>query len=160
MRLRTYLIAGGAGILALSGTMAFGPMGWLRSHLAPLTQPVAEAFAAKGTTAADDVAGGLREQVAKLGAENAEMRIRLSEYAQIQGEGKVPAERVVIARGRIIGRTRRSGRRYLELDIGNRSALSVQNVRSSGQVSLKFKSASLSSTKSSRKAESVSLICR
>ena len=118
MRLRTYLIAAGAGILALTGTMAVGPLGWLRSHMSPLTQPLSEAFAAKGTTAADDVAGVLREQVARLGAENAEMRIRLSEYAQIQGEGKVPAERVVIARGRIIGRTRRSGRRYLELDIG------------------------------------------
>lgn len=118
MRLRTYLIAGGAGILALSGAFAWGPLGWLRTRLAPLTQPVAEVFAAKGTTAADDVAGALREQVAKLGADNAEMRTRLGEYAQIQGEGKVPAERVVIARGRIISRTRRSGRRYLELDIG------------------------------------------
>ena len=118
MRLRTYLIAAGAGILALTGTMAAGPLGWLRAHLAPISQPLAEAFSAKGTTAAEDVAGVLLEQVAKLGAENAEMRTRLAEYAQIQGEGKVPADRVVIARGRIIGRTRRSGRRYLELDIG------------------------------------------
>ena len=118
MRLRTYLLAGGAGILALSGAMALGPLGWVRAHLAPITQPVAAAFALKGATAADDVAGALREQLAKLGGENAEMRARLSEYSQIQGEGKVSAERVVIARGRIIGRTRRSGRRYLELDIG------------------------------------------
>lgn len=118
MRLRAYLIAGGAGILALSGAMTLGPLGWARSHLAVVTQPVAAALSLTGLSAADDVAGTLREQVAKLGAENAELRARLDEYAQIQGEGKVPAERVVIARGRIIGRTRRSGRRYLELDIG------------------------------------------
>lgn len=118
MRLSTYLIAAGAGIVALSGTTTWGPLGWMRTHLAPLTQPVSEALAAEGTTAADDVAGALLEQVAKLGAENAELRTRLGEYAQIQGEGKVPADRVVVARGRIISRTRRSGRRYMELDIG------------------------------------------
>lgn len=118
MRLRTYLLAGGAGILAVSEAMSVGPLGWVRSHVASVTQPVAEALAPTGMTAGDDVAGSLREQVARLGAENAELRTRLGEYAHIQGEGKVPADRVVIARGRIIGRTRRSGRRYLELDIG------------------------------------------
>ena len=109
MRLRTYLLAGGAGIVALSGAISLGPLGWLRAHLAPLTQPVATALAPRGATAADDVAGALHEQIAKLGAQNAEMRARLSEYAQIQGEGKASPERVVVAR---------SGRRYLELDIG------------------------------------------
>ncbi len=118
MHRRTYLIVGGASVLVLFSAAALGPLGWLRSRLAPLMQPVASAFSARGLVAADDPAATWREQVAKLAADNTELRARLSEYGQIQGEGKIPVERVVVARGQIIGRTRRSGRRYLELDIG------------------------------------------
>ncbi len=118
MRRRTYLIVGGACVLVVFSAAALGPLGWVRSRLAPLMQPVASALSARGVVAADDPVATWREQVAKLAADNTELRARLSEYGQIQGEGKIPAERVVVARGQIIGRTRRSGRRYLELDIG------------------------------------------
>ncbi len=118
MRVRTYVIAGVAGAVALLGSTALAPLAWMRGHLAPLLQPVAAALAPTGTAAADDVLETMHTQIAKLAADNAELRARLEDYTHIQGEGKVPAERVVVARGRVIGRTRRSGRRYLELDIG------------------------------------------
>lgn len=61
----------------------------------------------------------LQDQVAKLSAENVLMRARLDQYARIAGEGGFPPERVVVARGRIVGRTTRTGRRFLELDVGS-----------------------------------------
>lgn len=118
MRVRTYVIAGFAWLAALLGATALAPLAWVRTRVAPLLQPVAAALAPTGTAAADDVRESLQTQIAKLAADNTELRARLEDYTQISGEGKVPAERVVVARGRVIGRTRRSGRRYLELDIG------------------------------------------
>ncbi len=59
-----------------------------------------------------------QEQVIQLNAENVLLRTRLAEYLAIRGEGGLPPEQVVVVRARIIGRTQRLGRRYLELDAG------------------------------------------
>jgi rod shape-determining protein MreC len=61
----------------------------------------------------------LQVLAARLNAENVLLRARLDQYAQIRGEGSFPPERIVVARGRVVGRTTRAGRRFLELDIGS-----------------------------------------
>ncbi len=113
MRRTTAIVAGLAAVLVV-----VGPLAWLRGWLAPMVRAATATLAPDGRTSADAPDEVLREQVAHLGAENAVLRARLADYAAIQGEGGVPPERVVVARGRIIARTRRAGRRYLELDVG------------------------------------------
>lgn len=113
MRRTTAIVAGLAAVLVV-----VGPLAWLRGWLAPMVGAATATLAPDGRTSADAPDEVLREQVAHLGAENAVLRSRLADYAAIQGEGGVPPERVVVARGRIIARTRRAGRRYLELDVG------------------------------------------
>lgn len=68
--------------------------------------------------ARDDRHGG-EARIVALEAENAMLRARLDQYAAIAGEGGFPPERVVLARGRVVARTLRSGRRYSELDVGS-----------------------------------------
>lgn len=60
----------------------------------------------------------LRERVIRLNVENVVLRRRLGEYQQIEGDGHLPPAQVVVARGRIIARTQRPGRRFCELDVG------------------------------------------
>jgi rod shape-determining protein MreC len=59
-----------------------------------------------------------REQLVEVNAENVLLRTRLGEYLSIRGEGGIPPEQVVVVRARIIGRTQRQGRRFIELDAG------------------------------------------
>jgi cell shape-determining protein MreC len=59
-----------------------------------------------------------RERMIRLNAENVLLRRRLGEYAEIVGEGRVAPDQVVVARGQIVARTVRQGRRYCELDVG------------------------------------------
>ncbi|MBA3683944.1 MAG: hypothetical protein H0W72_01710 [Planctomycetes bacterium] len=59
-----------------------------------------------------------REQVARLTAENIVLRRRLDDYQAIQGEGKLGPSQVVVARGQVVARTLRQGRRFCELDVG------------------------------------------
>jgi cell shape-determining protein MreC len=61
---------------------------------------------------------GLQERVIRLNVENVVLRRRLAEYQQIEGEGHLPPAQAVAARGRIIARTERQGRRFCELDVG------------------------------------------
>jgi cell shape-determining protein MreC len=68
--------------------------------------------------AAASAAEQLREQVARMTAENVVLRRRLDEYAAIQGEGKVGPRQAVVARGQVVARTLRQGRRFCELDVG------------------------------------------
>lgn len=97
-------------ILAAGGAAAFwGRPGWLLTPWQRAVAPSPEQHEALRL---------LQDQVAKLSAENALLRSRLAQYASITGEGGFPAERVVVARGRIVGRTARTGRRFLELDVG------------------------------------------
>jgi cell shape-determining protein MreC len=104
--------------VAVAGVAMLGPLAWVRGWLEPVLAPLATALSPPGDLALSDPAGVLREQVARLAAENAELRERLSEFQAIQGEGGIPPARLVVARGRIIARTRRTGRRFLELDVG------------------------------------------
>ena len=113
MRLRTAVVAAVVGVLAV-----LGPLAWLRGWTAPVVGTLAGAVSPAGVTSADEPGAVLREQVVRLGAENAVLRGRLAEYASIEGEGKATPERVVVARGRVIGRTRRASRRFIELDVG------------------------------------------
>jgi cell shape-determining protein MreC len=59
-----------------------------------------------------------REQMLRLGTENTLLRTRLAEYEAIRGEGGLDPQQAVVVRARIVGRTVRSGRRYVELDAG------------------------------------------
>ena len=113
MRLRTAIVAALVGVVAV-----LAPLAWLRGWTAPVIGILAGSLAPAGRTAADEPEAVLREQVVRLGAENAVLRGRLADYAAIEGEGRATPERVVVARGRIIGRTRRASRRYIELDVG------------------------------------------
>jgi len=70
-------------------------------------------------SAADaDAQTQMQERVIRLNVENVLLRRRLNEYRQIEGDGHVPPAQVVVARGRIVARTQRPGRRFCELDIG------------------------------------------
>ena len=109
MRLRLFLLLGAA--------LALGLTGWLtRWGGAPWLEELAAVFAPEGVP--PEEFARLQDQVARLGAENVLLRGRLGQYDGIKGEGQVPPERVVVARGRIISRSIRAGRRYAELDIG------------------------------------------
>ena len=111
--MRVVLIAAG-----VAGVLLLGPLAWLRGWLAPAIAMAAGALAPTGQPAAEVPDAVLREQVAHLGSENTMLRARLADYAAISGEGRVDPAAAVVARGRIISRTRRVARRYLELDVG------------------------------------------
>jgi cell shape-determining protein MreC len=97
-------------VLALGGAAAlWGRPGWL---LTPWQRALAP------SEAAHDAVRALRERAAHLEAENGLLRERLRQYAAIAGETGQPPERTVVARGTVVGRTARSGRRFLELDVG------------------------------------------
>lgn len=97
-------------VLALGGSAAlWGRPGWLLTPWQRLLAPSADRHEALRE---------LQQQLDHLSAENALLRQRLGQYAAITGEGGFPPERVVVARGRVVGRTVRSGRRFLDLDVG------------------------------------------
>ena len=97
-------------VLAVGGAAAlWGRPGWLLTPWQRAVAPSGEQHSALRT---------LQDQVARLSAENALLHARLKQYASITGEGGFPPERVVVARGRIVARTTRTGRRFLELDAG------------------------------------------
>ncbi len=60
----------------------------------------------------------IQERMIRLNVENVVLRRRLAEYQQIEGEGRLPPAQSVVARGRIVARTQRQGRRFCELDVG------------------------------------------
>lgn len=104
------LIGLATAVLAAGGAAAlWGRPGWLLTPMQRAVAPSGEQH---------DALKILQDQVAKLTAENALLRARLKQYASITGEGGFPPERVVVARGRIVGRTARAGRRFFELDTG------------------------------------------
>jgi cell shape-determining protein MreC len=101
-----------AGTLAL----ALGGSAWLTGRPAFLLSPWQRLWAPPPPPA--DQVQLLTEQITRLNAENVILRTRLDQYRRIQGEGGYPPEQVVVARGRVVARTARSGRRYCELDVG------------------------------------------
>lgn len=104
------ILAIATAVLALGASAAlWGSPGWLLTPWQRLLSPGG---------VRQDALKDLQAQVARLSAENALLRARLRQYAAVVGEGGFPPERVVVARGRIVGRTARAGRRYVELDVG------------------------------------------
>ena len=109
MRLRLFLLIGSALVLGATGWLTrWGGGIWLGE--------LASSFAPEGAPPEDFAR--LQDQVARLSGENVLLRGRLGQYENIKGEGQTPPERVVVARGRIISRSIRAGRRYAELDLG------------------------------------------
>lgn len=104
----------GTAAFALAGTT--GAAAWLSGVIDPAWRNIQAALAPRLAVSTPDEA--VHEQLARLQAENVTLRDRLAEYQQIRGEGKRDPQRVVVARGRIVARSLRAGRRYLELDIG------------------------------------------
>lgn len=106
----------GLALLALTiGGIASGLVGkaWLR--LDGAMRPWQRGLAPEAEAAADMAR---QEQVLRLGAENAILRTRLADYEAIRGEGRVDLQQALVVRARIIGRTVRAGRRFVELDAG------------------------------------------
>jgi rod shape-determining protein MreC len=116
LRNRSLITAGG---LALA-TLVLVSTGLLRNPLLRLAliNPWRHAGANDAQEARTREVTALREQVVQLNSENVILRTRLNDYLSIRGEGGFPPEQVVVVRARIIARTQRSGRRYLELDSG------------------------------------------
>ncbi len=104
------LLAVATGVLATGGAAAlWGRPGWLLTPWQRAVAPSGEQH---------DALKSLQDRVTRLTAENALLRARLKQYGSIAGEGSFPPEQVVAARGRIVGRTARTGRRFIELDVG------------------------------------------
>lgn len=99
------LIAGSGALAAFAAL----PLDWLRplrALLAPAPHPPpAEA--------------DLQARLIELSAENALLRQRLRQYQEIAGESGLPPARAVAARGAIVGRSQRLGRRFLEIAAGS-----------------------------------------
>lgn len=99
------LIGSASGLVANAWSRMDGMMRPWQRGLVPAVGNGAEAVA-------------LQEQTLRLGAENVLLRARLADYAGISGEGGLTPQQAVVVRARIVGRTVRAGRRYLELDAG------------------------------------------
>lgn len=113
-------------LLVLTATIVASGIGralWSRIS-APLT-PWQRGLAVSGGPAPGRV-GELEEELASLRAENAVLRTRLTDYEAIRGEGQVAPERVVVARGRIVERSARAGRRFCTLDVGAAAGVKVR----------------------------------
>lgn len=109
----TVAVAGAAALL-----VGVGVVGWAWGRLDAPLAAIQRALAPRGATDAEQLTQVERETLVRLAGENAVLRTRLEEYQAIRGEGGVPPERVVVARARILARSQRAGRRYLELGAG------------------------------------------
>jgi rod shape-determining protein MreC len=89
-------------------------------HLAGALSPWQRALSpsAAGDETTDQQLVAVREQLVQVNSENVLLRTRLGEYLAVRGEGGIPPEQVVVVRARVIGRTQRQGRRFIELDSG------------------------------------------
>lgn len=106
-----------AGLVVATGVLAAGGSSALWGRPGSLLTPWQRQLAGEGPEASP--LRDLQTQVARLNSENVLLRARLDQYAQIRGEGGFPPERVVVARGAVVARTARAGRRFLELDVGS-----------------------------------------
>ena len=106
-----------AGLVVATGLLAMGGSSGVWGRPGSLLTPWKRQLAGEGQEAAP--LRELQTQVARLNSENVLLRARLDQYAQIRGEGGFPPEQVVVARGAVVARTARAGRRFLELDVGS-----------------------------------------
>jgi cell shape-determining protein MreC len=122
------MVAGALALVTL--VLVLTPVGaWVRARAGNLLLPLERRLASSGTgagagsatasaPAGDEAAGDLRAEIAHLQAENQLLRDRLSDYQAIRGEGGMPLVQSLAVRARIVARSARAGRRYLELDAG------------------------------------------
>lgn len=110
---RLAVVLGAAAALGGAGITA-----WSWGRLDPLLLPLQRGLAPRGEVDETRLGAVEREQLIRLAAENVLLRTRLEEYQAIRGETGVPAERSVVARARVVARSQRAGRRYLELGAG------------------------------------------
>ena len=106
-------------LILITGALAWSGLGkraW-QAIGAPLL-PWQRSLAARAEAPADAAMIQANERLIRLNAENVILRRRLSEYQEIAGEGRVPPAQAVVARGQIVARTLRQGRRFCELDVG------------------------------------------
>lgn len=89
-------------------------------RLAPwLTPPTAWRAQRSAQVAVDgDPVADQGEVLVRLNAENIELRRRLAEYAEIEGDGGVHPARSVLGRARVVARSDRASRRHLRIDAG------------------------------------------
>jgi hypothetical protein len=114
VRTRRFLLIISLLVIASLGAGVVGSAwGRLDAALRPWQRSLAPTLAGP-----DEDPVALREQVVHLGAENVLLRTRLADYAAIKGEGGIDPRQAVLARARIVGRTVRAGRRFIELDAG------------------------------------------
>jgi len=114
-RSRRYLVGLGL-VVATALASSAGLIGHAWSRLELAMQPWQRGLANRTESVGAEAA--LHEQVLRLNAENTLLRGRLADYSAIRGEGGLDPAQTVVARARIVGRTIRAGRRYLELDAG------------------------------------------
>lgn len=95
-----------------------GLAGRLWRAVMPVPAAWQRSLAARATDTEQESLVQLRERLVRLNAENVVLRRRLAEYEAIAGEGRVPPAQAVVARGQIVARTLRQGRRLCELDVG------------------------------------------
>lgn len=107
------LIAAGTG--AVVAATGLGTVAWIVAGrpVTGMLEGLAPTMAASATVA------DLTEQATRLNAENVVLRTRLRDYQEIAGESGVPAVRQVVVRARVIARTQRAARRWVELDVGS-----------------------------------------
>jgi cell shape-determining protein MreC len=115
VRSRRYLM-GAALLTATLLAAAGGLVGSVWSTLDLAVRPWQQGLTGSNEASIESLA--LREQVLHLNAENTLLRARLADYTAIRGEGGLNPAQAVVARARIVGRTIRAGRRFLELDAG------------------------------------------
>jgi len=110
-----------------SALIASGAARWGWRLLAPLALPAQRVLAEAGAPPApgDNGSRDLAEQVARLGAENAQLRNRLTERDEVDGPWGAAVRDAVLARGRIIARPSRQGRRFCVLDVGEAQGVSI-----------------------------------
>ncbi len=94
---------------------AVGADRWLAAGLGPATGPASAAWAPAG---ADPERTALREQVARLTAENAVLRQQVEDARSLAGRPGVAETGQGLIRARVVARPIRTGRRYLEIDAG------------------------------------------
>jgi cell shape-determining protein MreC len=109
---RPVLIAAVVMVLVASGAWAV-VAGWAARPLTAVRRAIQPGSDAPSVA----VEPAARELAARLAADNAILRERLDQWREAGAERPIGA-RQVIARGRIIARSDRAARRYLELDVG------------------------------------------
>lgn len=115
------LLAGATAALLVSGGL------WNLSDrlFGGLTEPWQATIASAEPVATEEE---VRERMIRMNVENIILRRRLAEYAAIKDASPVPMPQVVVARGQIMARTLRQGRRYCEVAVGAVDGVNIGDI--------------------------------